>query len=1296
MTEDPTTTSAVGGSAEAGRTERGEALSQALAPYLPRLSIEWMSERPGDRYRVEPGTVVFVDISGFTKLSEGLAKHGKVGAEELTATIGSCFVALLDLAVAYGGRLLKFGGDALLLYFSGSAHEARGCRAAVEMRRALRTVGRLVVLGQKVSLRMSVGVHSGDFHFFLVGGSHRELIVTGPAASTTVEMEGTADAGQIVVSPVTASALRPGQVGAAKGSGHLLRRAPAVPSDAFVPFEPIPPGTDIIQGIPVGLRDTLTARHQEPEHRRVTVAFIHFDGTDDLIRELGPAEAADQLDELVANVQVAAERNDVTFLATDVDHDGGKIILTAGAPSTSGDDEHRMLLCVREVMDSGNRLPIRIGVNRGAVFVGEIGPHYRRTFTVMGDAVNLAARLMAKAGPGQIVVSPDVLNRSRTSFGVEELEPFMVKGKARPVRAFLLGKIGGQQVIDTDRTTPFVGRRDELDSLRRHLREAGAGAGRLVEIVGDPGSGKTRLLDELEAQAWDRPRLSFTCQHYEASTAYHVVRGLLRPLLWLPAEGSDGTVAAQFLATVADEAPDVLPWAPLIARTIGVSVPDTDETRELDEEFVRPRLARAVLDLLAALLPASGLLVVDDAQYMDDASADLFGYLAEAVGLTSWLICIARRDVSTGFVAPEGTVRVELGPLDRDAALELVRRAAEDSTLSPRQLDTIVDRSAGNPLFLRELFAAAEQEGDVDHLPDTIDGVVAARIDSLSSDDRYLLRQLSVLGRSFPFDLARDVLDELPHPSDQVWRRLDEFVVRDGADRLSFRSGLLRDSAYDGLSFRQRRRIHLAAGDALRSGVTPGQESIPEMLSFHYLHAQCYAEAWEYSLEAAGRARDVFANFEAAEFYERALVAGRRLGTLGTDAMASVYEALGDTRSRAGNYAEGAAAFRAARRLVRGNDVEEAGVLLKLAQVQGWLDRHATALRWITKALKLIEDDTGPDADRLRARLLSWYGRFCQEAGRHRQAIVYCDRAIEAAEAAGEQVALAEALRVRVWAAMELGQLDGGSDAEQALSIYEELGDLAGQATSLNLLGMAAYWRGDWLAALEYYQRALAVDRRTGSPVNAVFEQYNIAEILIDQGRFEEGAEMISEVAREWRAAGFRSGVASTSAMLARAAAADGDFDRALLLLEETVQEFRAIGSQALAVESEARKAECLLQSGDAPRAIESVDTALAQARALGGVSAQLPLLFRVRGAASARLGDLGAAVSDLDRSLASAESREAGHEVALTKRVQGMVAEAVEPGTGAALLAESDAVLDRLGIVWTPDLLGGPVPQAG
>ena len=171
----------------------------------------------------------------------------------------------------------------------------------------------------------------------------------------------------------------------------------------------------------------------------MTVAFIHYDGTDRLIAEEGPEEAARQLDVLVTHVQGAVDRQGVTFLATDADKDGGKIILTAGAPSSSGDDEHRMLLAVREIMDDENPLPIRIGVNQGSVFVGEVGPHYRRTFTVMGDAVNLAARLMAKAAPGEILTTPDLVTRSQTGFESTELEAFFVKGKAKPVRAVSLG-----------------------------------------------------------------------------------------------------------------------------------------------------------------------------------------------------------------------------------------------------------------------------------------------------------------------------------------------------------------------------------------------------------------------------------------------------------------------------------------------------------------------------------------------------------------------------------------------------------------------------------------------------------------------------------------------------------------------------------------------------------------------------------------------------------------------------------------------------------------------------------------
>ena len=149
--------------------------------------------------------MVFVDISGFTKMSERLARHGIVGAEEVTEVIDNTFGRLLPRAYAFGANLLKFGGDALLLLFTGEGHPLRAAAGAHAMRAELREIGVFETTAGKVRLRMSVGVHSGAFDFFLVGASHREFIVAGPAASRTVEMEGAATAAQILISADTAT-----------------------------------------------------------------------------------------------------------------------------------------------------------------------------------------------------------------------------------------------------------------------------------------------------------------------------------------------------------------------------------------------------------------------------------------------------------------------------------------------------------------------------------------------------------------------------------------------------------------------------------------------------------------------------------------------------------------------------------------------------------------------------------------------------------------------------------------------------------------------------------------------------------------------------------------------------------------------------------------------------------------------------------------------------------------------------------------------------------------------------------
>jgi class 3 adenylate cyclase len=186
----------------------GSGNEQTLQRYVPRVAVEW--DVSAQSWRELDGTLVFVDISGFTALSERLATHGRIGAEELTEVLGRVFGSMLDLAHARGGALLKFGGDALLILFIGTHHATGACAAAVEMRRELRRAAKWRTSVGTLGLKMSAGIHSGTIHLFRVGRSHTELIVAGPGATTTTEMEKAAEAGEIVVSSATRELLPAG------------------------------------------------------------------------------------------------------------------------------------------------------------------------------------------------------------------------------------------------------------------------------------------------------------------------------------------------------------------------------------------------------------------------------------------------------------------------------------------------------------------------------------------------------------------------------------------------------------------------------------------------------------------------------------------------------------------------------------------------------------------------------------------------------------------------------------------------------------------------------------------------------------------------------------------------------------------------------------------------------------------------------------------------------------------------------------------------------------------------------
>jgi len=439
--------------------------SQGLLPYVPRLLMRWSPTGDDPRHMCIRGTLAFVDISGFTKLTERLARKGKVGAEEMSDILSATFAGLLTEARADGADLVKWGGDAVLLLFQGPDHALRAARSAYRMRAALRTIGHLSTTSGAVTLRMSMGIHSGDFDFFLVGDPeiHRELLISGPGASITAEFEAAASAGQIGLSPTTVALLPPRLVGAPLGAGRLLRSQPVLDDLVVLPHQTS--GIDPQEVLPQPIRAHLLAGNAEPEHRTIAVAFVQFSGTDAMLTHEGPVAVAEALDDVVRNVQGACAEHEVTFFETDINRDGGKIMLTSGAPRSSGHDEERMLRVARLVLDRMGRLPLRIGINRGAVFSGDFGPAFRRTYSVKGDAINLAARVMGKAAPGQLLATMAVVDRSRTVFSTTELPPFPVKGKSMLIRAAEIGDIVGSRHEDR-MDVPLIGRDAEMTVLR--------------------------------------------------------------------------------------------------------------------------------------------------------------------------------------------------------------------------------------------------------------------------------------------------------------------------------------------------------------------------------------------------------------------------------------------------------------------------------------------------------------------------------------------------------------------------------------------------------------------------------------------------------------------------------------------------------------------------------------------------------------------------------------------------------------------------------------------------------------
>jgi class 3 adenylate cyclase/tetratricopeptide (TPR) repeat protein len=1244
-----------------------------LTPFVPRLISDGNRREP---WWVEHGTMVFADVSGFTKLSEKLAELGKAGAEELTAILNDTFRSLLGVAFEDGGDLLKFGGDALLLLFNGDHHATRACRAAHRMRATLRAKGPIETGKGRVNLRISMGAHSGPFHLFVVGRTQRELVVTGRHATTVTDMETTADAGEIVISPATAELLPPACVGKPKESGLLLRRSP--PGEPNRPDRPVTEPIDLTPFVPAAIRRRAEGGSVEAEHRHVTVGFVHFGDADAVLDEHGPEVLHRQLDELVEATARVSEQTGVCLISTDISGDGGKLILTAGAPDAVEDGEGRMLTTARAMLDVESLLPMSIGVHSGHVFAGPVGADSRRVYTVMGDAVNLSARLMAKAEHGQVVASHDAIEHSATPFDVEALEPFMVKGKRRPQRAHVVGERQRGRERSALTATSFIGREPELTILREAVASAAGGAGSWIEIVGEPGIGKSRLIQEAVADPHDLRVIRVMGEPFQADRAYFTARLVLRTALDIPIQADPEEAGRLLTDRIAELAPGLLRWLPLFGLAID-AVTEPTEAVDRTEPAFRPAVLREMTAaLLQATLQDGAILIFEDASWMDEASALLLAHCASGLSAGPWLAITSTRGETSGLHSGLGSTArtIELSPLGGELAVDLAKSATESAPIPDSDMQVLVDRSAGNPLYLIELVEARRQAGSIDELPTTLEDLVTARIDALAPADRRLLRFASVLGERFsPSLLSKALVGVIDDPGPAAWERLEEFVVQEQGD-LRFRHDMVRLVAYEGLSYSRRRELHRGMAKTLVDQSGPIDDDRLGLLAMHFDRAHEYGDAWHYGRLAGRRAHDSYANVEAITRYERAIENGRKADVAQLD-IAEVAEALGDVAELAGRFDRAGRGYRMARRL-RGEDAAQPRLLRKEGVLRERGGRFDAAERWFKRGLRGAQQTTDAVARREAPHLA--VGVAGARYRRHdvKGCIRWSRQALDEAVLIGDRRTEAHACYLLDAALSDLGEVEAASEFRwRALPIFEELDDYVGQANVLGNLGANIYQEGDWVAAAEWFEKSRVARRRAGDVSGLANASHNLGEVRSDQGRLEEAEGLLREARRIWRASNYPMGVAAASSGLGRTLGRLGSIDEGLELLEESAATFDELGIDAWVRESAARRADVLAFGGRFDEALGLTRDWIPECPADEAATA---ILLRIEALALLANGEPEVSAEALRKSVSVATSAGSDYDIALALSELARRPD-IGPDEREEAASMSAAIIERLGI---------------
>ncbi|MEI7846172.1 MAG: tetratricopeptide repeat protein [Chloroflexota bacterium] len=1135
----------------------------SLHTYLPqdRLRALTLGKTLPDR---TTGAALFADISGFTALTESLREMlgPRRGAEELTRYLETVYTALIAEIERHGGSLIDFAGDSILCWFNTpdselnpsqpaqSSPSALALACGLALQHAMRTFTHVTLPdGSITSFNIKVAIATGPARRFVVGDPHVHLldVLAGATIARTAQAEQLAHKGEVLIDTATAQIL----------DGELTIqewRTDPLTSERFAVIQTFSQPVELPLRSPPDLRNLspqelypwlylpLIERDQSgqalslTEFRPCTALFVRFTGIDYDTDQAGP-----QLDAFIRQVQDIVQRHAGTFLQIIMGDKGSYANINFGVLTTHEDDERRAARTALEMLQAAQTLgflqPLQIGLTQGMLRVGPNGSQTRQAFTALGDTVNLAARLMTNAAPGEILLSRPVHKAIEPWFVFEPRPPLLLKGKAEPLSVFALTgerQLRAIRLQEPAYSLPMVGRQAEMDCITAKLDLALQGQSQMIGILAEAGMGKSRLVAEVIRLARKKGFTGYggACQ----SDAIHTPYQAWKPI-WSAFFGIDPDLPLRkqirhLEDEIEDRVPSRLEALPLLGPLLDLNIPENEFT-QAQEPMVRQSALHALLEdcLKSAAKDEPLLIVIEDLHWIDAVSHDLLAELALALAHCPVCFVLAYRPSQTAHndlprleTLPAFTL-IELHELNQSECEQAIRaRLAQlypaRTGLVPAQLvQRLTARSQGNPFYLEELLNFLHDRGldprnpaDLDkiELPDSLHTLVLSRIDQLNEREKTILRVASIIGRLFR---AQWLAGYYPTLGDQAHIKPDldhlhtlEITPQDSPEpelAYLFKHIVLHEVTYESQPFGMRALLHEQLACYLERQIAAGllsESVLLDTLVHHYTHSANQAKQREYLRRAGEAAQKNFANQAALVYYSQLLP------LLNDDSQtievillrAAVFELTG-------SWAESEADYQLVLGLTEKTHASAAALrsqisLGRLCCLRGDFD---AALGWLAQAqaARLELDDRAG-----LGQVLIEIGNVKYRKGEYASAYDALNAGLDLARAAADRPGMALAFNLLGNVAFNRGDYPAArTQYEASLALHRQMGDKRGLARPLGNLGNVALVQGDYACARTLFEESLLLRREMGDKLGLANALSSLGALALAQADYAAG-----------------------------------------------------------------------------------------------------------------------------------------------------------------------------------------------